>query len=309
MLETQEAIAALDEIIESVHPILAGRSKPKERPRTLYHFTNSAGLLGIISEHVLRASLATALNDATEIVYCIHRACDLCDRGVDGIPGVFLERVKRFLVQRDWIPRYRIEFDAYVVSFCARADLALQWLHYGRSGSGCAIAFTTEGIEKQPFDLVSVIYKPDEQDEVLSEILKTVFKAFAGHIGKVDIGERVDLTRVAAQIAAQYVWIVGALMKDPAFAGEEEWRLITIESTGPVPFPPSISMPMPIQFRTAATRIVPFMDFSFDYSRIDEIILGHTVSMEPHDPALAVLLRQKAKPDVRVSRSLVKVRD
>ena len=38
-------------------------------PKTLFHFTDCEGLIGIFKEKTLRASLATALNDASETKY------------------------------------------------------------------------------------------------------------------------------------------------------------------------------------------------------------------------------------------------
>ena len=80
-------------MLESVHPIIAERANPADRPKTLYHFTDIPGLLGIITDESLWASLATSLNDATEVVYAAGRTSRLCDDGVPNVDRSFLERV------------------------------------------------------------------------------------------------------------------------------------------------------------------------------------------------------------------------
>lgn len=306
MLKTPKALAAVDEMLESVHPVIAARANPARRPDVLYHFTDVAGLIGIITGKSLWGSLATSLNDATEVVYAADRTCRLCKEGIPGIDPSFLKRVREFIGSRQWLPEYRVDIEAYVVSFCARADLALQWLHYGRSGSGAAIGLAS-ALEVKPFDLVPVLYDPDLQDRLLATILDTVFKMYSKHVKSIDAAERDEFDAVAPHIAAQYVWAVGAQLKDPAFSGEEEWRLMTLEMVNPR-IPKDVGVPLQTHFRTVATRLVPYKVYALEHERLREIILGSTVSMEPTDPAFSTLFRECTRREIPVTRSLVKVR-
>lgn len=147
--------------------------------------------------------MATALNDANEVVHATRRAALLCKAGIDEIDEKALALVRQFLESQEWIPEYKVDIEPYVISFCARADLALQWLHYGRSARGAAIGFNPEALETKPFDLVQVLYDPAEQDAFLSDILRACFDTLVARADLVDPNELDDLSRVTAHIAPQ----------------------------------------------------------------------------------------------------------
>lgn len=45
--------------------------------------------------------------------------------------------------------------------------------------------------------------------------------------------QRDRLTAVAADVAADHLWMASPKLKHPSFEAEEEWRLITYELRGP----------------------------------------------------------------------------
>jgi hypothetical protein len=196
---------------------------------------------------------------------------------------------------------YRIDIEAYVVSFCARADLALQWLHYGRSGSGAALGLAS-GLEVKPFELVPVLYNVSEQDRFLTRILRAVFEVYSTHTHHVGEAEREEFDSVAAHIAAQYIWAVGAQLKDPAFSGEEEWRLMTLEMIG-ARIPDSLSVHLETEFRTG----LPLASF---HTKVpargmngSNRLFSGTRCQEPDDPAIRTLFRECTRRDIPTTRS------
>src|SRR5712692_6153718 len=130
------------DLSNNVEKFLESCSDTARAPETLFHFTDCEGLNGILTTKVLRASLATALNDASETKYAISRLCaHLKEKTIE--PRNFpADLLCQFLERRIWIDGLIDDSRAYVASFCG-ANEAIHWLHYGRAGTGVAIGFKT----------------------------------------------------------------------------------------------------------------------------------------------------------------------
>ena len=70
-------------------------------PKTLFHFTDCGGLIGILKERCLRASLASALNDTSEVAYGIEMAKRIAGARSAGGEGRGFDRIERFLTAND----------------------------------------------------------------------------------------------------------------------------------------------------------------------------------------------------------------
>jgi hypothetical protein len=128
-------------------------SSTDARPERLYHFTDCEGLIGIFEKRTVWASLATSLNDPSEVRYGLDLACDLFRKGQITATHFSLDGMEKLVAAR------ADESRAYIVSFCGNLNLAGQWLHYGRSGSGVAVGFYPERLTKPPYDLFHIVYR------------------------------------------------------------------------------------------------------------------------------------------------------
>jgi hypothetical protein len=218
-----------------------------------------------------------------------------------------LQRVETFLDRSKSPAEWGMEWRAYIVSFCAVADTALQWLHYGHNGSGVAIGFDAELIEVKPFDLFPVLYDMGQQDALLRDILVTIDDLLVKLVPTVPPQDRDLLVLMASDLAANHVWMVAPRMKHPAFKGEQEWRLVTYEPRGKG-VPPGFGVNMPVDFRTVAGRVVPYKKFKFEKLPALEIVLGASSPIQDNDQALAVLMEESIATHLPVSRSSVTVR-
>src|SRR5512145_591718 len=114
---------AATSLIERVGKQAASSTDP--RPERLYHFTDCAGLIGIFEKRTVWASLATSLNDPSEVRYGLDLACDLFRKGSITATNFSLDGMDKLVAAR------ADESRAYIVSFCGNLNLAGQWLHYG----------------------------------------------------------------------------------------------------------------------------------------------------------------------------------
>ena len=93
------------------------------------------------------------------------------------------------------------ESRAYIVSFCGNLNLAGQWLHYGRSGSGVAVGFYPERLTQPPYDLFRIIYRQDAQVEAINTIVRTIDESLGELLPTIeDERQRDRLKAVAADL-------------------------------------------------------------------------------------------------------------
>ncbi len=119
------------------------------------------------------------------------------------------------------------------------------------------------------------------------------------------INEDHELFRIAAHLTAQALWAAAPRLKAPAFADENEWRLITSELDGDGTANEPGDVPLETRFRASRGRIIPYKGLAFDPLAVTQIIPGSAVPMEPDDPGLTLLVPQFSG---RVTRSDVPVR-
>lgn len=285
------------------------RTNPDEKPSRLYHFTDVGGLIGVLSNATLWASLATSLNDAQEIKYCSSVALQVCANGVPGVSQEFLSGVQCAIADPAWEQeRFDFTFDAYVTSFCVRDDSALQWLHYGRSGSGVAICFKPECLSTPPFDLVQVLYEPHDQRVFIETFLREVDSALRKSLPAIPEGAQEYFVKMTAHMSSRLLGAMGSQMKAPAFRGEEEWRLVTLGGRKTNALVVG-DVPLTTSFRSVGTRVVPYVKvpLALDAS-ISGVVLGNVAAMEPDEEALKILYLGTAGRIIPTSRSAVRVR-
>lgn len=288
----QRAAASL---IERAGKHAASSTDP--RPERLYHFTDCTGLIGIFEKRTLWASLATSLNDPSEVRYGLDLACDLFQRRIFTATNFSLDGMDRLVAAR------ADESRAYIVSFCGNPNLAGQWLHYGRSGSGVAVGFYPERLTQPPYDLFRIVYRRETQIEAISTLVRTIDESLADLLPTIeDERQRDRLKAVAADVAADHLWMASPKLKHPSFEAEEEWRLIAYELRGPGS-PHGKGPAGDTRFRASAGRVIPFKQLLFETLPAFEVVLGCRCPMGPDDLGVLVLMEERlgARLTVRVS--------
>lgn len=272
-----------------------------DRPDRLYHFTDCTGLVEILRTKTLWASLATCLNDRSEVTYGVALACALFKSRTVTAEHFSLDNMKDLLDERS-------ESRAYITSFCASTATALHWLHYGHSGSGIAVGFYSEAIQKRPFYLCPVVYKEERQVSLIRSIVETIDQSLEEFLPILtDARERARLIDVASETAADHLWMAAPRMKHVAFEAEQEWRLIAYDPKGPgVPHEQGTSGDT--FFRSIAGRVVPYKKLTFDALPAFEVVLGSSCPMTQDELAILVLMEECLGGRLTVLQSTVPIR-
>jgi hypothetical protein len=148
-----------------------------DSPKTLYHYTDASGALGILSGNEIWASDAFFLNDSSELQF-----------GLDIIYDVWKEarRLVRSAKQAEWLDgllglmhqQFADVYSTYLSCFCEEGNLLSQWRGYGKIGTGFALGIDGAKLKQRAdgFQLVKVEYNPDAQ----RELCETYFNDLCG---------------------------------------------------------------------------------------------------------------------------------
>jgi hypothetical protein len=134
---------------------------PGRYDASAWHYTNAAGLTGIINGGVLWACSTSGLNDSEEVFFGIEALSRLWDRVkpalVDGAPTKELDT---WLAD---IARRAATREVLVVCACADGNSLLHWQTYARIDEGYAIEFSpTAEFKLQGTEATPDLFQPDD---------------------------------------------------------------------------------------------------------------------------------------------------
>jgi hypothetical protein len=189
-------------------------------PDSLYHYTDQAGLLGIIKTVELWATKVQYMNDSTEF----GRAIDLATvrlraRAQNKTAQGDVEVLNAIIDNLGDISHVNI----CSMSFCRNPDLLSQWRGYSGSGGGYAIGFCSEALIKiadmNGCRLGRCIYDETTQitiiDELIEQIIVRSVSYKNAHPHALELSSR--------KIFENSLIGFGAFFKDSSFAEEDEW--------------------------------------------------------------------------------------
>ena len=260
----------------------------------LFHYTDSNGLLGILSSEVFWATNIEYLNDSSELAYCIALIRDRLERKKIAVSRNALSPISRlFVAAQETFNRFR-DLTVYVSCFCEDGDLLSQWRGYGRAGGGYAIGIeprygNAAPDERPQIALRKVFYELKDQERLIDESIGQLEALWAHMTRKTK--DQPTLMEAEKKILSffrrevgDYIWC----FKNPVFREEKEWRFCYITSADD-------AKKRLVKFRPALEFISPYVEFDlfklFDLRKaqtlqVCEVICGPT--LHPHHSVEAV---------------------
>jgi hypothetical protein len=219
---------------------------------TIWHYTNTAGLIGIVESGTLWATGAAHLNDSREIGYGVELIGSVWNtlRRNYGEPT---DRLVRSVLVRSGVEG---SFDgAYVACASTSKDDLGHWRGYGNVAIGLnpdarldlEEYSQLDGELQYPRAWRRVIYDPSEQQRVVAQVLTAIAESIEGAGDYAYLGS--DPERMTS---IYYGWmdVLLPLLKSPGFRSENEVRL----SVGlPTFYPKGQS------FRPGTFSVVPYV--------------------------------------------------
>jgi hypothetical protein len=222
-------------------------------PKTLYHYTDAAGLKGIVESGVLRATHISFMNDASEYLHAVSLLSD-CLREAKKRVTYALQRA---LIEEMETPVFltRPEHAApyFITCFSAQENSLNQWRAYGRGEGGFSIGFDAAKIDAKCRDLFffisPAIYDSDEQVKLVRDFLSWALDEYVRVAAQHPETDRDKHRRAWAHTMLWRLTAAAPIMKNPAFGEEQEWRLIHMLQTK-----------WDVRFLTKPSGLVPFVE-------------------------------------------------
>ena len=274
---------------------LRGQLFENEPKATLYHYTSLQGLMGIIESRKLRASDVRYMNDSTELTYALNLLQNAINDRTDSTAD---ERTTLSVFSawlRDQINTGPMLFSA---SFRANGNLLSQWRGYSNHGKGISLGFNPTSIKylasQQQFSLGQCLYDIAQQRALAEKIITGVISMCT---------DPAQVHSVLDSIEGDLLGIC-ALLKHPAFAEEQEWRLIS---------PTFLTVDdNPISFREGKAMLIPFYLFDLEQNGtidLDHVFVGPTPNADLSVNALKhYLMLNNAHPSAGISDSHIPYR-
>ena len=278
----------------------------------VYHYTNTAGLLGIIKSRKLWASDIQFLNDAMEIKYGVSVIIDKIH------PKNKKEEENRRRLKDELTRTARPTPDdptwhLYAACFCGNGDLLSQWRTYGRDGY--AIGFQREWLLSiaEKFN----VSEPKGDAKIFGEVHyengDTHASGLPTKIRGLLKGGDTDTSELSTKIRELLkdfenskkrretmgeVILEAAMIKHKTFEAEDERRLLL----------PSYGLRSDLEFRSGVLGVVPYREVRFAPSDIVEVHVGPGHSSRERSNSVDHLLESKGFRHVRVRSSESPVR-
>jgi hypothetical protein len=251
-------------------------------PPILFHYTSSAGMIGIISHEQIWLTSIHYLNDSREFSI----ACNCLTKQISkaASDGRIAKDYSNYLLR---ITEDYSNVVVYVMSFCENGDLLSLWRGYCPSGPGYAVGFDTNFLillaERQTktgdlMRLEKCVYETAQHDLMADEIINRVVTSYP------DLHGREDLIRNS--YAAEMV-LFAPLIKDPSFAEEKEWRLCVHPKTTDK-----------IVFRAGKSFLIPYLEIKLGgepkwKESVKRVHIGPTPQFALSSASVTTLLRTK----------------
>lgn len=238
----------------SIAPYIDNKFSLNNQPETVYHYTDLNGLIGIFENDTFWASNIRFLNDREEYTDGEIKCNKIIDKLLPqqaGIKQLYLERLKKSLLEKQSKGIDRISKDVYALSFSCRKDALSLWRGYGNS-CGIAIEFDLhlsnyelpglafvreeqyeEDVKKftspneavprheRRFFVQKVIYDDSAKIDVINEIINMGLN----FLNTKHFDDDQDITAAVEAISSAVFYYLPQ-MKDGSFIDEQEYRFI-----------------------------------------------------------------------------------
>lgn len=222
--------------------------------KTIYHYTDAAGLLGMVENKNLWCTDIEYMNDANELVY----AENLIKNKITEIQKANSEHTEFFeILKKEAFRPFGEMYDVYVTCFSEAKNRLSQWRGYGKYcvGFNCEKPFRTDihaniSSEWPKARLRKVLYSRKEQEEIIIEIVEGLFALFKDHFEN----ENHDYDVVANWYGGNFSNLIFEYLisfKDSTFKEEQEWRLVHLDMKG--------ADRKKVEYRTRGDHLVPYI--------------------------------------------------
>lgn len=274
----------------------------REPPDLLYHYTNQAGLLGIVRNNCIWATKAQYQNDAKELQHTLDLSRGVIETLRQANTSPEEERLLRAMKQR---ADSLMSINIFVSSFSVHKDMLSQWRGYCPGGNGYSIGFYSPKIKAimaaQGLRLVPCVYQPTEHNQLVSELVREMLNALRD-----DLTRAVPLKHSLHERSIQYMhrlFLLAPIIKHNTFSEEGEWRAVST---------PMAYNDANVAYRPGTSMLVPYLIVKLadepNNLPIREIVVGPTPHPELASDSVAGFLMSRGIAGFNVNASRIPFR-
>lgn len=273
-------------------------------PYAIYHYTDGAGLKGVLETGRLWASDMLYFDGSREVSYTYGLIREqLRNRwsATDTVLADFCVQAEAALDPRRWAR------SLFTACFCADGDSLTQWRTHAGDG-GYAVGLRTAtlegvGVRFQRAALRRVIYSAEHQNAAIRELLdRAVAVVRAAGSGTAD--ERAGTLAIVLEFLTDHMIEFVASFKRPTFRQEAEWRLVVVLDTGYAGEGAG-----QVYFRVAHGHPVPYVELDVSprggpgAAPVAEVVCGPIELGELAARSIQILLKSRGHAGIRVRNS------
>lgn len=265
-------------------------------PPTLFHYTSAEGLVGIVTSRKFFLTDVLSSSDRSEIVYgsglaqaalTDHVGHPLCDLILAAYRGHPLQNLGE-------------TYFLHAVCFCPHPDVLTQWRAFSTAG-GFALGVDFAKIYKRgeagEFAVTKILYDEARQKEILREAVRfsrETYDHFKPEAAKMLPEDRQLLLNELVVQSAMLLLTSIVRFKHPAFASEEEWRVLRLD--------PPVELSGKLRYRMSGPRLIPYIELPFEPDLITNIVRSPGLWPASTDYAVRRLAASLG-PHVKVTQS------
>lgn len=256
----------------------------------LSHYTGIASVLGMARTEVFWASNPYYLNDTQEVVH----ACGVLRQQLSILLQTLPKdhEMSEFLWQlQRWAKNFTdTHYNIFIFSLSEQPNLLSQWRSYTPHGKGVSLMFEPSQLEniagKADCVLAKCLYQVHEHKALIHTLIAMICDTFRQRRESIDVSkEHPDnrYFRFLEEFRGDFLRAL-CIIKHPAFAEEQEWRLISR-------YFPNFHDEK-ICLREGASMLVPYIELPFPDERpvFREILLGPSEHQNLAMSALSMLV-------------------
>lgn len=273
----------------------------------LYHYTGYQALLSIAKSNELWATEIHYFNDASELTY----AANLFKRALEKIEQQDKFDASLLSQLRDWLAhRLADGHMLFVCCFTEKGNLLSQWRGYTPHGNGVSLGFDPNYLlscaTQQGYRLGKCIYDQTTQEQISITAIEAVLSAAAAHGPKQQAHPSQSFHPAFAEQEAHLLQIA-ALLKNPAFEAEREWRAVSAISLSYVVDP--------VGYRAGRSTLIPYKPLQLSLLEGAPLKLAHAYLGPTSENNLAIrafamfLAANRISPSKGVSASELPYRE
>lgn len=269
----------------------------------IYHYTATAGLLGIINNREIWATDVWYMNDAAEAVYGLQLAKKFLDSKIaeTGAAGLIARRALKEMTAIPDNPANNAR--SYLACFSKNSDQLSQWRAYGNYSIGLNVGAIRElAGDLHPnasASLREVVYGEERQLNLLASAFQQTVTTSSPPTNDLD----------ALPAAMDFIGTAGLLaptFKHEAFSEEAEMRLHLYQY--------SADTAADLEFRDSAAGLTPYVCLPLTNARVPiekvirEVVIGPQNSHCEATRAISQLLARRGLSDVSIRPSQAPLR-